>query len=186
MNADIINENKKIDYDYEKNNLSNESLETLQEKLQKTILKEQENWDLYLRAKADSENIKKFYEKNINREQNRKLFEFFKDLLVVIDSIEFGLKNTLDDLKNEQFKIGLKAIYDLFLSIFEKYGISIINPINSFFDPNVHEVVNTESVMSSLDHNKVISVIQNGYMCSGIILRSAKVVLGSFSEKENL
>ena len=139
-----------------------------------------ENWDLYLRAKADIENLNKLYERNLNVEQRKYVLEFVKDLLSVADSIDFGIKESKNFTDNSCvfFRTGLLSIRELFVDILFKHKITILDPIGCEFDPMFHEVIKLAQINCVDDHNKILEVIQKGYVYSSIILRTAKVIVG--------
>jgi molecular chaperone GrpE len=56
-------------------------------------------------------------------------------------------------------------------------GLTIVNPVDQTFDPNLHEAVATEAAMSSEDDHVVARVFQVGYLFNGQLLRPARVVV---------
>jgi molecular chaperone GrpE len=56
-------------------------------------------------------------------------------------------------------------------------GLTIVNPVDQTFDPNLHEAVATEAAMSPEDDHVVARVFQVGYLFNGQLLRPARVVV---------
>ena len=81
-------ENLEID---EASVLEHPKYEELQEKLVQAETKINEYWNEILRAKADVENMRKRFEKDLSHAHKYGLEKFVQNLLPVVDSIERGL-----------------------------------------------------------------------------------------------
>ena len=75
---------------------------------------------------------------------------------------------------------GMEMVYKQFLKIFQDEGITTIE--NKEFDPTFHEAIATD-VRSEKD--KIVDIVQNGYMIKDKVLRPAKVVVGTKEENKN-
>lgn len=135
-----------------------------------------ENWDLFIRAKAEIENIKKQNLKDIENIKKYVLKDFAKELLNVIDSLD----NALEINKNIQ-NDGLDLIHKILINILEKYSIKKIDvKEDTIFDPAFHEVINIEQKCEK-ENNSILKVLQTGYTIHNQILRYSKV---SISKKQ--
>lgn len=134
--------------------------------------KSEENFDLYLRAKAEIDNIRKRTDKeidNILKYSNKKII---LDLLPLMDSLDSCLKNNNTDKDRE----GLLIFQKMLKNIFIKNNVNVIDAdYESDFDPLKHEVVSTLND-SNID-NKISEVLQTGYMLNDQVLRYAKVIV---------
>ncbi len=130
------------------------------------------NWELFVRAKAEVENIKKRAEKeiiNINKYSQKKIFI---DILPVLDSLESCLTN--NDNKHKKDYDGTKLLYKMLLSILNKYYVTRMTVDKyKILDPFKHEVISI--INDEIHDNKIESVYQNGYMLHNQIIRYAKV-----------
>lgn len=129
-----------------------------------------DNWELFLRAKADIENLKKRTDKeivNITKYANKNIL---LDLLPLLDSFEASFVNTSSDNNDSVYFL----FYKLLLGIFEKYNVRKIRVKEyDFFDPSKHEVVST--VDSDVYDTVISSVLQSGYELHDHVLRYVKV-----------
>jgi molecular chaperone GrpE len=157
----------------EVNNLNSESCESINvlkndiETLEKKVT---DNWELYLRSKAEIENLKKLNEKEIEKISKYALKSLMLDLLPFVDGLELYIKN-----ENISKNDGLYLTFKIFLNILEKYNLKkiIIND-TTLFDPMKHEVVSITND-NSIHNNKIMSVLQDGYILNDQILRYSKV-----------
>jgi len=154
----------------------NKENNNLLEKL-KTRKEIKENWELYLKEKAETENFKKRIKKEITNINKYALKEFAKDLLNILDSLEHGLN--IKTNTNDKSYEGLKLIHKMFLDILKKHNINKITAkINTPFDPSKHEVV---SVIKNENNNYLTNIIQDGYTLHDRVLRYTKVIISKDS-----
>ena len=143
--------------------------------LEKAEAKAMENWDLYLRASAELENLRKRTKKDVENAHKFALDRFSRELLAVRDSIEMGL--TADESTNiEKFLEGTKATLKILSTTMQQFGIEEINPSGEPFDPEFHEAISMQS-SDKVEPGSVINVIQKGYSLNGRLLRPAMVIV---------
>lgn len=139
-----------------------------------------ENYNKWLYLRADFENFKK----RIYKEQAEFLKygheRFARELLHVIDSIEWGLSHAKGEPQGleEGFRLTLKQC----LSVFAQFGIIPIESVGKKFDPKFHEAVAEEeaaegaSLMIIREHRK-------GYLLHDRLLRAAQVIVAKRKEE---
>lgn len=130
------------------------------------------NWQ---RAQADFVNFKRRTEQekgDIIRLANAGLIF---NLLSVVDDMERALDNIPDKLAGSKWVDGIVLIYRKFTAILEANGISEMKALGEQFDPSLHEAV----MQVEGESDKVIAVVQKGYMLNDRVLRPAKVKVGS-------
>lgn len=151
-----------------------EKINSLELELEKINNESKNNWDLFIRCKADIENIKKRTDKEILNVSNYALQNILTDLIPVIDSFELCLKNKDE---NNNIKIdGILLIYKILINTLEKHNLKKINiSENEKLDTLKHEVVSTVYNDSLTDDDVINSVLQNGYTLHDRVLRYAKV-----------
>ncbi len=152
-------------------------------KLEDKLLKyKKKNKDLDLRCKADLDNMHKRNQINIGNIYKYSLEKFSKSLLPVIDNLKNALKVSKNkDLDNKITYEGLKLTLKNFLSVIEKFGISVIDKINVNFDPHFHQAVSVvESNKDNIKDNLVIEILQDGYILNKRLLRPAMVKVIKF------
>lgn len=155
----------------------NDNIDIIQIKKEFVKLQKKERENL-LRAKAEIENIRKRTEQDISRAYKFALEKFLNELLPVIDNLERAI--SLIDKEKQEFKSmleGLELTLKSFLTIISKYGIKIIQNKNVEFNPDLHQAVKTVKSDNKEEKNKVIDIIQKGYILNGRLLRPAMVIV---------
>lgn len=127
-----------------------------------------------LKQHADLENTKKRLEKERIIERKYAAMNFAKNLLNPIDSFELALSHANGDEKVQQFAKGLEMIKNQLQKLLEDEGVSEIDALNEEYDPNFHQAIMTEKIEGT-DPNKVIEVMQKGYMFKDRLIRPAIV-----------
>lgn len=129
--------------------------------------------DMYMRALAELDNVRKRATRDIEQAHKFAVDRFANDLIGVKDSLELGLSagTSLEALKS-----GTEATLKLLSRAFEKAGLVEIEPLGEVFNPELHEAMVTQP---SAEHvpNTVLSVIQRGYQLNGRLLRPARVIV---------
>jgi len=126
-----------------------------------------------LYVKAEGENIRRRSADDIDKARKFALEKFSSELLSVKDSIDGAL--AVESATVESYKDGVELTAKQLLSVFEKFNIAEVNPLNEKFDPNKHQAIST--VDSDIDSDTVLSVLQKGYTLNDRVLRPALVVV---------
>ena len=144
----------------------------------------QENFDKYLRAKAELENYKKRIEKE-KAETIRYCNEnIIREILPVVDNLEMALKHGQDSGNSKSLIEGVEIVLNQFLKGLEKFGVASFSSVGEEFDPNIHEaMMQVES--DNHNPNSIISEFQKGYFLNERLLRPAKVTVATSSGKPN-
>ena len=126
-----------------------------------------------LYVKAEGENIRRRATEDIDKARKFALEKFSGELLAVKDSLDAAL--AIDSTDVASYKNGVDLTAKQLLSVFEKFNIAEINPVNEKFDPNNHQAIS--AVDSELEPNTVVSVLQKGYTLNERVLRPALVMV---------
>lgn len=134
-----------------------------------------ESKDLYLRALAELENVRKRAARDVEQAHRFAIDRFANDLIGVKDALEMGLSSA-SDADAQGLKSGTEATLKLLSQAFEKAGLVDIAPEGEMFNPELHEAVATQP---SAEHvpNSVLHMIQKGYQLNGRLLRPARVIV---------
>jgi molecular chaperone GrpE len=147
----------------------------LQDALAAAEVKALESRDLYMRALAEMENMRKRAARDVEQAHKYALEKFAQDLINVKDSLELGLQ--AGQASNAEGLIaGTQATLQLLTKAFERAGITGIDAQNQPFNPELHEAMVTQE---SAEHpaNTVVQVVQSGYQLNGRLLRPARVIV---------
>lgn len=137
--------------------------------------KADENWDSYLRAAAELENVRKRTRRDVENAHRFALERFGKELLAVRDSLEMGLASG-DKASVESLIEGSEATLKLLGTTMQQFGIETIDPAGEPFDPEFHEAISMQP-SDDVEPGSVAAVVQKGYSLNGRLLRPAMVVV---------
>jgi len=143
-----------------------EKLKLLEEKLV-----EAEAQVLYV--KAEGENIRKRSVEDIDKARKFVLERFSGELLSVKDSLDAAL--VVENANLESYKNGVELTQKQLINVFEKFGINEINALGEKFDPNQHQAISM--VESEEEPNKILTVLQKGYLLNDRVIRPALVTV---------
>ena len=130
--------------------------ENLQEKID-------EQWDKILRLQAEIENLRKRNVKDIESAAKASIERVFQEIIPVIDSFEIGM--TIDKKKDD------------------KFSIEVIDPKDMKFDSENHEAMSIVEDENT-EPGYIVNVIQKGYRLQNRLLRPARVIVSSETEKD--
>jgi molecular chaperone GrpE len=137
-----------------------------------------ENFDLYVRARAEMENVRRRAQDDVSKAHKYAIEAFAESLLPVRDSLEMALK--VDAPTVESLKEGVQATLALMASVFEKNKLLEIDPAGQKFDPNLHQAISIVPVGAAqppVPANHVATVLQKGYLINDRVLRPALVTV---------
>lgn len=130
-----------------------------------------ETKDQYLRARAETDNVRKRGIEDAARARKYAIEGFAEHLIPVADSLYAALDHASDDVKKE-FELVLNQL----TSAFEKGNLVEIKPaIGDNFDPHKHQAIST--VESDQDDNQIVNMLQRGYLIADRVLRPAIVTV---------
>lgn len=140
--------------------------------------------DAYLRACAESENVKKRCQQEIEKNTKFALSAFAKDLLTVADNLHRAITSVKAEQKEQCRPLleGVEMTQSELSKIFAKFGIKKIDSLDKVFDPNFEQVVQ-EIEDPSKPAGTVIAELQSGYLLNDRILREAMVIVTKGGKK---
>jgi molecular chaperone GrpE len=150
-----------------------ETIPGMDELLKKAELAAQEHHDAWLRAKAETDNVRKRAQTDIANAHKYALEGFAGELLPVRDSLEAALAS--GDAAANALKSGVELTLKQLTSVFEKFSIKEINPLGEKFDP--HKPPGIGVVEADAEPNPVVSVLQKGYSLNDRVIRPALVTI---------
>ncbi len=158
-----------------------ENEELKEENVIATLEKERDDAkDKYLRLIAEFENFRRrnaqeriSWIKNANEQLLLKICD-------VMDDFERALK--VDSEKDNSFYKGVESIYSKLEKVIKSEGVTKIEAEDKEFNPMYHEAI--AYTPSDEEKDKIIAVIQNGYIMNDKIIRAAKVAVSSGKNEE--
>lgn len=149
------------------------SFELLQAKVDELDEQLAEQKDLVLRAKAETENIRRRAAEDVQNAHKYAINKFVAELLPVKDSLEMALSDQSGQF--ETLKQGVEITLKQLALAFEHSQVVEINPIGQKLDPHQHQAMTTEE--SDAEPNTVTRVMQKGYLVADRVVRPAMVVV---------
>ncbi len=132
--------------------------------------------DAYLRAKAETENIRRRSEDEASKARKFAIESFADSLLPVRDSLEAALANA--QLAPDKLIEGVETTLRQLTSAFDRNRLIEISPAaGTKFDPHQHQAIG--AVPSEQEPNTIVSVLQKGYLITDRVLRPALVMVSA-------
>lgn len=191
MNPEENNENQEFD------NLNNEEKENIEKMVDEVIedsATEEEPTidplaqtqqelqgmkDKYLRLYAEFDNFKKRTAKERVDLMKTAGQQVIRDFLPVLDDFERAMKALDIDKDNPQKEDeGMRLIYHKLLRSLQGHGLQQMDVTGVDFNADFHEAI-TQIAAGDEMKGKVVDVIEQGYRLNDVIIRYAKVVIGS-------
>jgi molecular chaperone GrpE len=153
-------------------------LEKLKEENEKLKAEIQELNDKYIRLMAEFDNFRK-RTLNEKAEMIKNASEkILLELLPILDDFERAIKANEEVEDAGHLKEGFKLIYDKFVKLLKKQGVSEIEALHKEFDPELHDALTKIPVEDPDLKGKIVDVVEKGYYLNDKILRHSKVVIG--------
>jgi len=132
--------------------------------------------DAYLRAKAETENMRRRSEEEVAKARKFAIDAFAESLLPVTDSLEAAI--AIQNATPEQLLEGVHATLRQLTQALERNKVvQVAPPVGTRFDPHQHQAISM--VPADQDANTVVSVLQKGYLIADRVLRPALVTVAA-------
>jgi molecular chaperone GrpE len=133
-----------------------------------------ENWDKYLRARADLENYQKRVQRDLSASIRYGRRELLGRLLGCVDNMDRAVAGWRKAGADAALVDGVEIIYRQLLAVLAAEGVKPMETTGKPFDPVFHDAVATwESPEVQVD--TVSDELEKGYLFDGEVLRPAKV-----------
>lgn len=135
------------------------------------------------RAMADTQNIRRRQQKEMDDSRRRVLEGLTQELLPVLDSFALALQ-AYDDSDTEgssegatsALVEGVRMVQTLMTGALERHGLAEIQAIGLPFNPDRHEALGVEP-SEEVEENQIVRVVQTGYMLGEHVVRHSKVIV---------
>jgi len=144
----------------------------------------EKNYELFLRAQAEIENMKKRFKKE--REDLLKFSNesLIKQLLSVVDNLEKAISHSQEQSSLKALTEGVELTLQGLRDTLNKAGLSEIKTTGETFDPNFHEAV-SEQENNSVEPGIILHELQKGYTLNDRLIRPAMVVISKSEAKSD-
>jgi len=171
-------------------------IESLTAELEAAQTQAAENLDKFMRAKAETENVRRRAETDVASAHKFAIERFALEMLAVKDSLERArdMQGSISaaggrtpgaatvDLKTsdpalEKMFEGIDLTLKLMDSIFQKFALTEVCPaIGDIFDPEQHQAMSAQDSVEQ-PPNHVLMAMQKGYLLNNRLLRPALVIV---------
>ncbi len=137
--------------------------------------------DKWMRAVAETDNVRKRSRKEVNDARRFAQAETLRAFLDVYDNFERALQSMSGpDEKSDDggMREGFELIFQKFQGALKDRGAVKIDVADCEFDPNVHEAVG-QLPREGVEAGMVIEVAQQGFKYGDMVLRPARVIVSS-------
>jgi len=142
------------------------------------------NWDLYLRERADLENVRKRNQRDKEDAIRFANDRLLKEMVPVLDNLERAIEHAgQEETDNQSLLEGVNMTINQFRKALEDFGVKSINAIGAEFDPNLHQAMgHVESAEQA--PNTVVTEFQKGYLLHDRLLRPSLVMVAKAPEAD--
>lgn len=155
----------------------------LEAKLAAAEKEKKENWDRYLRAAADLENLRKRQKREAEDAKFEAKGKVLKEMLPVVDNLERAIEHAAQASEEKHPIVeGVQLVLRQFTTAFERLDVTAVEALNQPFDPNLHEAISQQE--SDQPPGTVVQVLQRGYKSGDRLLRPALVVVAKAKSSE--
>ncbi|HEB54138.1 MAG TPA: nucleotide exchange factor GrpE [bacterium] len=143
------------------------------------------------RALADTQNIRRRQQKELEEGRRRTLEGLTQELLPVLDTFALALQAYDGGGDDGQQKAGdtdalvegVRMVRTLLTGALERHGLSEIPALGQPFDPARHEALGVEP-SDAVEDNHVLRVVQTGYQLGDHVVRHSKVIVAGPKQSE--
>lgn len=135
-----------------------------------------EEWrDLYVRARADMENIRRRARLDVQDAHRFANERLLTDLLPVLDAFDRAVDAAAQSDDVEALREGIQMIQRQLHDVLQRSGLREIEAAGRPFDPNQHEAVLQTAAGEDEEPGVVAEVLRPGYQVSDRVLRPSMV-----------
>ena len=136
--------------------------------------------DLYLRAAAETDNVRKRARRDVESAQARGVARLARELLPSLDNLDRALAHAEAEEGDDEHHLtkGIRLVQQELLGALTRVGIEAYSPEGEAFDPHIHEAVAQQPVEGTAS-GTIVQVYQPGYRYKDEVLRAAKVVVAA-------
>ena len=136
--------------------------------------------DLYLRAVAETDNVRKRARRDVAQAEARGVAKLAKELLPALDNFARALDAAEAQPENRDHHLtdGIRLVQNELLAALARVGIEPDSPKGKPFDPHRHEAIAQQPVEGTAS-GTIVEVYSQGYRYRDDVLRPAKVVVAA-------
>jgi molecular chaperone GrpE len=159
-------------------------VEQLNVRLSEALAKNEELKSEVLRAGAETQNVRRRAERDVENAHKYSLERFVSELTAVVDSLDLGIQSIpATDESQKVSREGMILTHRVLVDTLKKFGVTIVDPMNEPFNPQMHQAVATQE-RTDVAPNVVLNVLQKGFMLAERVIRPAMVLVSKGPESD--
>lgn len=152
---------------------TDERIAELETQLEQARQEAAENWNKYLRERAEMENFRKRQERIAADRIQREKKALFQNILGVMDNVERALAYQ-DTMDRQGLQQALRMVLWQMNEVLRSEGLTPVRTVGEVFDPYVHEAIEVVE-NSDQPEGMVVEEVLKGYKLGDETLRPARV-----------
>lgn len=171
---EVVTENQEDAED----NTADEDSGVSNEELEKALEEARNNHELYVRALAEMDNLRKR-----NQREKEDIAKFgneniLREILPVIDNLERAVEHAETQDGGEGLLEGVQMTLSQFTGVLQKFGVESLESLGEVFDPAHHQAMG-QLPTDEVPANHVAQEMQKGYLLNNRLLRPALVMVAT-------
>jgi molecular chaperone GrpE len=159
-------------------------VEQLNLRLSEALAKNEELKSEVLRAGAETQNVRRRAERDVENAHKYSLERFVSELTAVVDSLDLGIQSIpATDEAQKVSREGMILTHRVLVDTLKKFGVAIVDPMNEPFNPQFHQAVATQE-RTDVAPNVVLNVLQKGFVLAERVIRPAMVLVSKAPESD--
>jgi molecular chaperone GrpE len=156
---------------------SGERVAQLESELGEARARADENWDKYLRERAEMDNFRKRQDRIAADRIRREKRDLLHKVLEVMDNLDRAMHYE-ESMDRESLHQGLRMVQWQLNELLKGEGVTPVATVGQPFDPHIHEAI--DQVESEAHAEGIVAEeIRKGYMLGDDMLRPARVKVSS-------
>ncbi|HNW05842.1 MAG TPA: nucleotide exchange factor GrpE [archaeon] len=164
----------------DKNMTIEEEIELIKQKLEEQDKLSKEYLNLLQRSQADFIN----YKNRIEKETKDIIFIETSKIFCEFLGYRETLLHALEKEPDKKLKESLSHLLTSFDNILKRFKLEKLDVLNKDFDMNTSDCVSKLEVTDENQNNKVIAIVEEGFLQNKRLIKPAKVVVGTYVKKE--
>jgi molecular chaperone GrpE len=152
-------------------------LAELRQELEDAQVATAQNWDLYLRERADLENFRKRAQRDKEEAIRFANDRLLKEVIPVLDNLERAVEHSSQNgTESEALLEGVNMTITMFAKVLSDFGVKPVAALGEPFDPNFHQAMGQVET-DEQPVNTVVNEFQKGYLLNDRLLRPSLVMV---------
>ena len=151
-----------------------DEVQVLREQLTEAQAEARENYERFLRERAELENFKRRMQREKADALRFATEPLIRELLPVVDNLERAVEHGTAD--GQSLLDGVRLVLRSLIDVLDRHGVKRIDAVGESFDPSRHEAM---AQVESAEHepNRVVEQHHRGYVLHDRLLRPALVTV---------